>query len=568
MRRAGAAAVALAVLVVALASAIDAGGPGLISEEIQPYLTRYPLVLERRGDGEVAAMPPYEPDAPPSPRWVSTSEWPVVGYDGRARLWPAFVRGHQSALGSYVGLALAPLLGNGVAGVRRSSALMAIALVLGTFFLGRRLGMRGAGLGALLFASSAGLLWIARTGYGFELASRVGLVAALVLAAPKRQISTGRALAIGAAAGAAVLCRATVAIPLAPALAVLFASPARQIRARASVALTAAAIAVPLAAHAAIAYVSPFRDGSGPLAGFAVGELPARTAAAAHQLVLQLSWLGDASSVLRPMYTGAASASLGAIALAAIPAALVVAIAAARWRRGSAGEAERMLVCAALVCAVGAAWLYPGPDDFALAFGLEPIFALAVAAQVASIDRARTRALAIFFVLALRVHGAWAGRALESRVSNPMLSARTQRTAASALLALGATSGDVVTVRYHQVGVLEAWTRFALRPAHAWPVFAGGIDPTFAWRALLDERVPRWVLFTDGENICEADQPDGATLRRGLVAAARERGLALSPAGEFPTESGAPGWSLWQLSPAAPKAAAPPPPPPADPDQR
>jgi hypothetical protein len=474
-----------------------------------------------------------------------------------------FVRGHQTALGSYVGIALAPALGGGVAGVRRADALLALLLILGTYALGRRLGARGAVLGALIFASSAGLLWIARTGYGFELLSRVALLAALGAAAPVRRFSTARALAVGAAAGVAILCKATVAVPLALALAVLLADARRPIGARALAALGASAIALPLVVHAVVAARSPFREDAAPLAHFALAQIPARTAAAWHQFVLQSAWLGDASTVLRPFYSGGRAPA--ALVWAALPAALVLGVAALRWRRGRASEPEKMFLSAAPACVLAAAWMYPGPDDFAFAFGLEPLFALAAAAQLSAVDGARARTALIAVALALRAHGAWAARALESHVESPLLSARTQR---AAVAALAGRRGEILTLRYHQVGVLEFWSGGALRPAHAWPVFAGGVELTAAWRALFAERRPEWILFSDGETLTEADQPATPALRAALVEAARPAGLTLAHEADFPTESGAPGWSLWRLSAADPTGAAPPPSPPADPAQR
>lgn len=83
-----------------------AGERGVVAEEVQPTLLRHPHVLTEAG-GEVILMAPFEPGAPPRPRWVATEQWPVLSFDGETRQWPVFIRGHQSALGTYVALALA-----------------------------------------------------------------------------------------------------------------------------------------------------------------------------------------------------------------------------------------------------------------------------------------------------------------------------------------------------------------------------------------------------------------------------------------------------------------------------
>src|SRR5205823_2759035 len=121
---------------------------------------------------QIAFLPPND-DPSLRPRLVGTRQWPEVAVDGRARMWPLFVRGHQTAIGTYWGLALTPLLGGGVDGVRRSSALLSGILLLLIFGLGRRLGLSPvwAAAAALGGALSPGLWFFARSGYGFELMS-------------------------------------------------------------------------------------------------------------------------------------------------------------------------------------------------------------------------------------------------------------------------------------------------------------------------------------------------------------------------------------------------------------
>src|SRR5262249_37742808 len=138
-------------------------------------------------------------------------------------------RGHQTAIGTYWGIALGPLLGGGIAGVRRSSVLMGLGLLLLAWGLARRLGLsRGwATVAALGCAASPGLWFFCRTGYAYELASRVLMLSALFLAAPRTPLSWRRAAAAGTAFAGAVLCRATIAATLAPALLLLLFHPLR-----------------------------------------------------------------------------------------------------------------------------------------------------------------------------------------------------------------------------------------------------------------------------------------------------------------------------------------------------
>ncbi|HEY0132472.1 MAG TPA: hypothetical protein VGB85_00295, partial [Nannocystis sp.] len=90
-----------------------AGERGIIAEEVQPYLRHYPVVLgdDPRTDGP-RPWPPNDDDAvraavtagePVAPRWVGTGQWPQLAWQGRERIWPLFVRGHQTALGSWWG---------------------------------------------------------------------------------------------------------------------------------------------------------------------------------------------------------------------------------------------------------------------------------------------------------------------------------------------------------------------------------------------------------------------------------------------------------------------------------
>jgi hypothetical protein len=521
---------------------------GIVAEEVQPYLRRHPLVLERLTNGTVQPMPPYEPGAPLRPRWVATSQWPVVAYDGQGRMWPLFIRGHESALGSYVGLALGPFLGGGIAGVRRSTVLLSALLVALTWALARRTGGRAPWLASLLFAGSLGATWIARTGYGFVVASHVAMLAALLWAASARSIGARRAAAIGAMVGVAVLCRATVALALAPALALLLVREGRAMRSSAVSALLCTAIGLPLVFYAAVWTWAPFRADSAPLAGFEVESWLGRLASLPQQLILQTSWLFDATSILQPLYRGDRTLSWTTALLApALVGCVPLGLAIVRWRRGSAGEGERMFAAAAASSIVMGALLYGAPNQFQLALALEPLFCIAVAEQLARVPAPRIRVLLYGAALLVRVQALAVGLRLDRVDRNPMLSGTAQRAAVARLKELGVRGPELVTTSYNHAGVLEAWDS-ALAPAHAWPLFAG--DPQRiddAWRALLTARRPGWVLVSEGTNLYEGADAEPASIRAALFRAASKLGLDAVVDGSFVTEAGSPGWQLLHL---------------------
>jgi hypothetical protein len=113
------------------------------------------------------------------------------------------------------------------------------------------------------------------------------------------------------------------------------------------------------------------------------------------------------------------------------------------------------------------------------------------------------------------------------------------------LEALGATGEDVVTTSYNHAGVVEAWSGGALRPSHAWPMLTG--DAEGGWRALFATRAPRYVLVTDGENFYEGAGAEPRAIADALERAAAENGYRIAERWKFPTESGAPGWSLVRI---------------------
>lgn len=577
-----------------------AASRGILGEEVQPFLGRYPVVLEwasgdaAGGEGgplplgpgsRVARMPPYEEGALPPPRWVATSQWPVIAYDGRDRMWPIFIRGHQTALGSYTGILFGPLLGGGIAGPRRATVLLGLLIVVCTVLTALRAGgswpvqrepssrERGAlsaALAGAIIAVSFGMISIARTAEAFEVSSRAAMMLALLALAPRGPLTLRRAGAAGLAGGLAILCRGTIVVALIPAMAVLLLRRESRPGRLSAAILALLTLALPIVAVGLFSLIVPFRSGSAPLSGFPVGEIPSRMLAVPRQAVLTLAWLGDATSIWGPLLRGAVS--LGPTLRApAVLASLPLAVALYRLARGRAGTGEALYVATLASSVVLGAALYRGADQFQLALAVEPMIALAVGDQLASIKAPRLAWAAGATALAVRAHSAIVGLSLDNKVANPMFSGRSQRAAVARLVELGAKGPEVMTTVYNQAGVIEGWTGGighdpalggVIRPSHAWPVLASSGDDRSgcamqaAWRALFVAVAPRYIVLTDGPNLYESSDMDPAAIRRSLARAALTAGVQVSDAGRFPTESGGDGWSLVRVDyPAAPGGA-------------
>jgi hypothetical protein len=535
----------------------------MFSEEVEPYLERYPVVLEWRGEGAertIAPMPPYEPGAPAGPRWVATSTWPVVAYDGASRMYPVFIRGHQTALASYVGIALGPMLGGGIAGARRATVLLGLLVVGFTALLALRTLPRTAALATALLATSWGMISIARTADAFELGSRAAMMVCLTILAT-RPVSTRRAAMAAGAAALAVLCRATIAIALVPAaLALVLGAPHPDARPEertrppraAFAAFAAIGLVLPVALVFGFAALVPFRAGTAPLAGFPWARVLGRLASLPRQGELQLGWLGDATSLWAPLTRGELSVG-PSLVRPALLAAIPVVAAVVRAARRVATAAERMLLATFVASVVAAAALYDGPNQFQLALAVEPFFALAIAAQVvALVDEVSLRWIGAAFgiaALALRGYGAATGLALDARVANPMLSGAAQRAAVARIRELGIKGPELVTTVYNQAGVVDGWTRGAVRPHNAWPVLSSAPSPgdcrlQRAFRELLGAGGYRYVLLTEGPNLYESGEMDPPAIARSLERVAAIAHLELHDAGRFATEAGTPGWRL------------------------
>ncbi|MGZ3477287.1 MAG: glycosyltransferase family 39 protein, partial [Polyangiales bacterium] len=314
-----------------------AGTRGVIAEEVQPYLLRYPRLIDQSPNGVVMLPPNDAPDGPP--RFVGSEQWPELGYNGKHRVYPLFVRGHQTALGTWFGIVLQPVLGGGIAAVRRSSVLMALSLVILTFGLARRLGLSLAWstAAALGLALSPGFWFFARTGYAFELASRVLMGACLFVAAPLAKIDRRRGILVAIFFGLAILARATIATTMAPALLVMLFHPKRDPGRKSIAGILALAGGIPIVTVAIALLTLPF--GTSPAQNLRVAALAGRTLVAPATALVQLAWVVDARVILRPLIEG--DLKVHVAPLLGILGGVSAIAALARWWNARATEGER-----------------------------------------------------------------------------------------------------------------------------------------------------------------------------------------------------------------------------------
>ena len=229
-----------------------------------------------------------------------------------------------------------------------------------------------------------------------------------------------------------------------------------------------------------------------------------------------------------------------------------------RWWRARAGDGECLFAAAALGNALFGTWLYRDPLQFQLGMALEPLFAIAVAHQIAALARARLALALAGVLLAARAAQCGALLAAEARTANPMLSGAAQRALVETLASQSPAERAVVTTTYNHVGVLETWSSGQLVPLHAYRVLrrsrredpAAEARHVAAWRAILRAYPVRFVVFTPGKNLFEGPFTDNDAAERTFSAALSGSGLAVASRRVFPCESGDPCLALWELAPA------------------
>jgi hypothetical protein len=362
------------------------------------------------------------------------------------------------------------------------------------------------------------------TGYAFELGSRVAMLAALLVAAPRTPLTWRRAPAVGAVFALALLCRATIAAALVPPLLLMLFHPRRWAGPLRIAGVLAVGGGIPVALVAVALIVFPFAGGIAPAAGLELARLAQRTLTAPAIGWAQLAWVVDARVVLVPLVDGALRADAGTVR--PLLGVAVFAVALRRWWTGRAGEAERMFVGALIGSALVGAWIYGDPRQFQLGMAIEPLFVLAVAQQISTaIARPRAAAAAAGGLLVVRALTLGALRSSEARTDNPMLSARAQGSLVDALRSDGIRGDELVTTSYDDVGIIEEWTGETLRPVHAWRLLqtAGAPQEQIVgrWGEILDAHPACHVLLTRATSLVAGSFTDHRA-----VAAALERALA------------------------------------------
>jgi hypothetical protein len=542
-------------LLLAWPAAIDRG---VITEEIKPYLLHYPKELQEGEDDIVLAAPYDDPELlravdagePVEPRWVGTQVWPEVGYHGEHRVVPVFVRGHQTAVGTWWGILFQDALGGGLAGVRRSSVLMGVALVALVWGIARRLGLSiaWAAVATLGVMASPGVWFFGRTGYGYELASRTVMLAAIFLGA-KRPTARSVQISIGLLVALAILCRATIAVTLVPPLALLLisapAAPNSSTRGpslapagwgdRVRAAMNAWSLPfgvgfiLPVVLAGIAVSALPFDSESMPGGLVRWSEIPQRTLVAPLMGVWQLSWVVDGRVILLPLFGEGEPEMWSGLGLLRIGLGGTVAVAAlVRWRRGGATLAEKLFCAGLFSNALLGAWLYGRPSQFQLGMALEPLFVLALVAQCVALER-RARRLGIGvagLLLSLRLVTLSSTAQAEARSSNPMLSGSAQRQLLETIEQHGIGGNQLVTTTYDYPGMLETLSGDQLRPIHAWRVLkkAPHEELVGRWQRILDLRRPCGIVLTRAPNLVEGPFTDNAGVRAALreVLSARE----------------------------------------------
>jgi hypothetical protein len=225
-----------------------------------------------------------------------------------------------------------------------------------------------------------------------------------------------------------------------------------------------------------------------------------------------------------------------------------------------------MFVVALIGNALASAWLYDDPRQFQLGMALEPLFALAVAQQLAalaarvgsansaaSLTRSRGLACAVAAVLiGLRAVSLVSLALGERRTDNPMLSGRAQRALVELLSSERIAGDDLITTSYDHVGVIEALSDERLRPIHAWRLLGGGRreEPLQArWGRLLDAHPACHVLLTRAANLEAGSFSDDRAVAAALEQAAIARGARIAERRVLDGDGGRPVYELADLAP-------------------
>jgi len=552
-----------ALAAVAVAFAIAAGAwpeaLGTPSEEVLPHLFAHPRVVDASDDsGPIYLHEPWgRPGEPETRGLVVTPVWPTLSWVAPPLSWPLLTERWQAAYLSYPARALRPLLGGGVAGLRRVGALLGALGLLLVAGIGRRLGApRDALVGALLLGSWVGWLFLHRFAYLIESGPPLFAALALWLVLDGKP---SRAVLAALAAGMAIALKATAAWELFGfALYLTWAKRWPRIGWRARIGAAVAFVA-PLAP-----FIWAWAIGGAPAVvarKLALVASPSEIAARAPRIASAVAgFLGDPMALVGPLFAGARDAKVpvaGALAIAAVTVAAAVKLRARRDDR----EPERLLLAVAGCVFPLAIIFYDDRFPLQVAFLLAPWYALVVARLLVDVHRflarpiGRRAALAAAAALGIAAQAPSLYRFVRAHatVGNPMLSAPAQRELTAALLARG--EREPLTTTYNAVGVLETLSDGKLSPIHLYPLLAprpGDDRDAYRRRAeagfarALDQLRGPFVLPL-ADNLFEGLDEDPTLVREAFAAACAKAGRAPREIGRFPS-TGRPLVALYEVA--------------------
>ena len=534
------------------------GVAGIPSEEALPHLFAHPRVAANLEGGRVTLRRPWsDPGGHEESGLVATDAWPTLAYVAPPRSYPVLTESWQAGYMSYVAAAVAPLLGGGIEGLRRSSMLVGALGILLAAALARRLDPRSPAapvVTALLLATMGAYVFLHRIAYHIESAPVVAVVAATLLLHEKRH---ARVMLAALLAGIALALKITMLFALAGVALWVWQSPSLPRRTRREwtlAALACGAMLWPIALLYALGGVPNVVSSkvsllASPLG--AVGRLPAI-------LATVFVFLGDAPTILGPVFEGAPRAA-GHLWGATLPVAVTLWSLHRAWRRPDDRGAELLWLSVLASVAVCSAALYDHEAEFQSSFMLAPFYAIAAARMVVALARASGSTLrrasgraAVALIVAAHALSALRIASVYKGGHNPMFAMRPQRELVASLLARGVY--EPLTATYNEVGFYEFLSGGALRPVHLYTLFlpsAATSEPyeqaaERAWRAALR----RWsgpVVLTASYNLFEGGDADVDVVRRAFHAACRKLGIEARVAAHFDADDGAPVFELIEL---------------------
>jgi hypothetical protein len=542
------------------------GALGIPAEEVLPHLFAHPHVVARESlaTGQISLLAPYDGSAGAERSGVIASPvWPTLSVVRPPRSYPILAESWQAAYLSYYAAAVAPVLGGGIEGLRRSGLLLGAAGLVLVAVLARKLARDRDGpwlgvVAAAWLATSMGYLFVHRLAYLIESAPPLVAALAVLLALDGR---ASRWILAGLAAGAAVALKATTAWVLLAMLLFAFAShrvPAVGKRAWAGALVLALVPLVPA--------IVLWRMGGVPNVVASKASLLAHPleglARAPRVAWIAATFLSRPTAILSPVLEGKEDIAATPWS-AAVPVLLTLyAVARVRRRRDDRDPELAWIIAAPIVVVLGAL-MYGDRNPVQLALLVAPLYAIVAARALFALGRTlaarvgRARSAVVLGALAVAVQGgeiaAFVGA--HRTIDNPMMAMQAQRELASTLVARGIE--HPLTTTYNAVGVFEFLSEGRVTPLHLYPMLmpAPGVDAPRA-RAMSErafrialsrgrDRSP--VVLSLGHNVFEGGRENAVVVRDAFFAACRTMGLEPREVARFPA-AGTPMLGLYEAT--------------------